>query len=121
MKLRAITAISIAFALMLSGCASTPSLNGSVSGLGEGKYRAFNTSYTRQGTKPMADNDMQLTCNRLGKTIPIIVSQEEYRKGEIKSGNKILDTAVEYTKIGQMMDEKSSENPYELTTIFKCE
>lgn len=121
MKLHAITAITIIFALMFSGCASTPSLNGSVSGLGEGKYRAFNTSYTKQGTRPMADNDMQLTCTRLGKTIPIIVSQEEYRKGEIKSGNQIIDTAVEYTKIGQMMEEKSGDNPYELTTIFKCE
>ena len=121
MKLRTITAITIFFALMLSGCASTPSLNGSVSGLGEGKFRAYNIGYTKQGMKPLADNDMQLTCNRIGKTIPIIVSQEENRKGEIKSGNKILDTAVEYTKFGQMMDEKSEDNPYELTTIFKCE
>ena len=121
MKLRAITAISITVALMFAGCASTPSIKGSVSGLGEGKYRAFNTSYTKQGTGPMADNDMQLTCTRLGKSMHIIISQEENRKGEIKSGNKILDTAVEYTKIGQMMDEKSSGNPYELTSIFKCE
>ena len=121
MKLRLITAITITLALMFSGCASTPSLKGSVSGLGDGKYRAFNTSYTKQGILPMADNDMQLTCSRMGKTIPVIVSQEENRKGEIKSGNKILDTAVEYTKFGQMMGEKSSDNPFELTTIFKCE
>ena len=121
MKLRAITAISITFTLMFSGCASTPSLYGSVSGLGEGKYRAFNTSYTKQGTGPMADNDMQLTCTRLGKSMHIIISQEENRKGEIKSGNKALDTAMEFTKFGQMMGDKSAENPYELTTIFKCE
>ena len=121
MKLRAITAVTIIFAFMFSGCASTPSLNGSVNGLGEGKFRAYNTSYTKQGLTPMADNDMQLTCNRLGKITPIVVSQEESRKGEIKTGNKIVDTAVEYTRIGQMMDEKSSGNPYEMTTIFKCE
>ena len=121
MKLLTITAITAIFALMLSGCASTPSLNGSVSGLGEGKFRAYNTGYTKQGILPLADNDMQLTCNRLGKTTPIIVSQEEHRKGEIKSGNKALDTAMEFTKFGQMMGDKSAENPYELTTIFKCE
>ena len=121
MKLRAATAITLFFALVYSGCASTPSLNGSVSGLGDGKFRAYNTGYTKQGILPLADNDMQLTCKRIGKTIPIIVSQEEHRKGEIKSGNKILDTAVEYTKFGQMMGEKSSDNPYELTTIFRCE
>ena len=121
MKLRAITTITIFFALMFSGCASTPSLNGSVSGLGEGKFRAYNIAYAKQGIKPLADNDMQLTCSRMGKTMPVIVSQEESRKGEIKTGNKIIDTAVEYTKIGQMMEEKSEDNPYELTTIFKCE
>lgn len=121
MKLLTISALTTIFALMLSGCASTPSIHGSVSGLGEGKFRAYNTAHAKQGIIRLADDDMRLTCNRLGKTIHIIVSQEESRKGEIKSGNKALDTAVEFTKFGQMMGDKSADNPYELTTIFKCE
>ena len=122
MKFTAITAaFTTLFALMLSGCASTPTLSGSVNGLGDGKYRAYNTAYVKQGLIRLADSDMQLTCNRAGKTTSIIISQEESRKGEIKSGNKAVDTAMEFTKFGKMMGENSSENPYELTSIFKCE